>query len=262
MNTRIFTIIIFLALPLISVCQTGPAINKTDPQGRKQGHWIRKYPHGVIQYEGVFRDDHPVGEFRRYYEDSRLRSVLVYSDDGTEADATIYHPNGFIASKGKYINQLKEGKWKFYSAAVEGYLINEEEYKGNKRNGPSVRYYPDGTVSEKLTFMNDSREGEWFQYYPDGRLFIRSDYTNNMLNGKFEARFVNGKIQFSGSYMNNRRDGTWHIYNEDGSLMYRIEYVNGAANDRQMDIDFSNYLDNLEKNAGKIPDPEKTGEIR
>jgi hypothetical protein len=32
--------------------------------------------------------------------------------------------------------------------------------------------------------------------------------------------------------------------------------------DRQMDIDASKIIDDLEKNKGKIPDPEKTGEIR
>jgi hypothetical protein len=44
--------------------------------------------------------------------------------------------------------------------------------------------------------------------------------------------------------------------------MYKLDYVAGVTNDKQMDIDFSNYLDSLEKNSGKIADPEKTGEIR
>ena len=38
-------------------------------------------------YDGFFKDDHPVGEFKRYYEDNTLKSVLIYSDDGKEADA-------------------------------------------------------------------------------------------------------------------------------------------------------------------------------
>jgi hypothetical protein len=41
-----------------------------------------------------------------------------------------------------------------------------------------------------------------------------------------------------------------------------MEYTGGITKDNQMDIDNSNYLDELEKNAGKIADPEKTGEIR
>ncbi len=42
-----------------------------------------------------------------------------------------------FAAQGKYINQLKEGKWKFFSSSVEGYLINEEDYSKNLRNGLS-----------------------------------------------------------------------------------------------------------------------------
>ncbi len=262
MNFKIITVVSMLAFSVTVICQTGSGINKTDEQGRKQGHWMKKYPHGTIQYEGEFKDDHPVGEFKRYYENSKLKSALIYSSDGNEADATIFHPNGFISSKGKYINQLKEGTWKFYSSSVEGYLINEEEYKGNLRNGPSVKYYPDGTVAERLNYVSDKREGEWLQYHTNGRLFLRSFFSGDVLNGKFEVWFEDRTIEYSGFYKNNRREGTWLLYGRDGNLMYKMDYVGGVTNDRQMDIDVSNYLDNLEKNAGKIDDPEKTGEIR
>jgi antitoxin component YwqK of YwqJK toxin-antitoxin module len=262
MNNRILTVITLIAFSLAAACQTGSDINKTDGQGRKQGPWIKKYPHGVIQYEGEFKDDHPVGEFKRYYENGKLKSVLIYSSNGTEADATIYHPNGLVSSKGKYINQLKEGKWKFYSPDEEGYLMNDEDYKGNMRNGPSVKYYPDGNVAERLIYINDKREGEWYQYHPNGSTFLRSFYSGDKLNGKFEVWFEDGTVEISGSYKNNSREGTWLFYNKDGNLLYKMDYVDGITNDRQMDIDISNYLDNLEKNAGKIADPEKTGEIR
>lgn len=262
MHHRISILIFLLSLSMICNSQSELPVNQTDAQGLKQGHWIKKYPGEAVQYEGFFKDNHPVGEFRRYYEDSRLMSVLVYSEDGREADATIYHPNGFIASKGKYLNQLKEGKWKFYSAAQEGYLINEEEYTNNVRNGLSLKFYPDGKVAEKLSYINGHREGEWFQYFASGRVFIRSFYKNDMLNGSFDVFFENGNKQFTGTYINNVREGTWLIGDENGTLLYKMDYVHGITNDRQMERDQSDYLDNLEKNAGKIPDPEKTGEIR
>jgi antitoxin component YwqK of YwqJK toxin-antitoxin module len=262
MNKNIFIYFTLLSFSLTAACQTGSDINKTDAQGRKQGYWIKKYPHGVIEYEGEFKNDQPVGEFKRYYEDSKLKSVLFYSSDGNEVEATIYHPNGFIASKGKYVNQLKEGKWKFYSAAFEGCLINEEEYRDNIRNGPSVKYFHDGVVAERLIYVNGKKEGEWIQYHPTGSVLLKSYYSGDMLNGKFEVWFGNGKIQFSGFYKDDAREGTWLIYNEDGSLRYKMDYIAGYTEDRQMEIEYSNYLDELEKNAGKIADPEKTGEIR
>ena len=68
--------LLFLLLcifPLCAIGQSGEDINITDQTGKKQGLWIKKYPNGNIQYEGIFKNDHPVGEFKRYSEDKRLQ---------------------------------------------------------------------------------------------------------------------------------------------------------------------------------------------
>jgi antitoxin component YwqK of YwqJK toxin-antitoxin module len=262
MKYKILAIASLLAFFTNVNCQNISDINKTDQKGLKQGPWVKKDSSGIVLYEGTFKDGHPVGEFRRYYSDKTLLSLLIYSSDGKTADATMYYPNSFIASKGKYINQKKEGVWKFFSSSVNGYLINDESYKNDKKNGLSVKYFPDSTVAEKINYLNGRKDGEWLQYYPGGKLFLKSFYTGDLLNGKFEVWYENGKLQFSGSYKNNLREGKWDIYNKDGSLKYELNYVNGMTNDKQMDIDASDYFENLEKNRGKIADPEKTGVIR
>jgi len=73
--------------------------------------------------------------------------------------------------------------------------------------------------------------------------------------------FENGIPEITGSYKNNLREGKWTIYNEDGTIRYELNYEGGITKDRQMDIDSSEIIDNLEKNKGKIADPEKTGEL-
>ena len=234
----------------------------TDKQGKKQGHWIKMYPDETIMYDGFFKDDHPVGEFKRYYENKSLKSVLIYSDDGRKAVATIYHPNGTTSSKGTYIDQKKEGKWQFFSAHNNGYLLCEEFYSGNLRNGPSVNFYPDSSIAERLTYFNDKKQGERIQYHPSGTISLKSHYLNGKLDGKFEVWFENGAIEYSGQYKNDSRDGPWVIYKNDGTIKYKINYLAGVTKDRQMDIDESDFLDSLENNKGRIADPEKTGIIR
>lgn len=242
--------------------QNGNEINKTDLQGMKQGHWIKKYPNENVLYDGYFKNDHPVGEFKRYFEDEKLKSVLIYNSDGTEATATIYHPNGFIASVGKYVNQKKEGRWQFFSSITKGYLVCEELYSNNLKNGPSLKFYPDSTLAENVIYKNDIKQGEWIQYYPGGSICLKSNYVNGKLNGKFEVWFENGRIQYAGQYKNDSRDGMWYLYKIDGTIKYKIEYHDGITLDRQLDIDESENLDLLEKNKGKIADPEKTGIIK
>jgi antitoxin component YwqK of YwqJK toxin-antitoxin module len=189
-------------------------------------------------------------------------SVLIYSDDGRTADATIYHPNGLISSQGKYIDQKKEGKWKFFSEMIDGYLLSEDAYSVNIRNGTSVKYYPDGAVAERLGYINDKKDGEWIQYYGSGKIFLKSNYTGGVMNGKFEVWLENGQPQYIGFYKNNLREGKWFIYNEDGTVKYEVNYTAGITKDRQMDIEASEFMDMLEKNKDKIADPEKTGEKR
>jgi len=262
MKIKLIIIASLLAISAIANCQPESEINKTDPEGKKQGHWIKKYPGKSVLYEGYFKDDHPVGEFKRYYEDEKLKSLLIYNSDGTEAAATIYHPNGFIAAKGRYVNQMKEGKWQFFSFIFEGYLISEETYSGNLKNGPSVKFYRDSTIAERINYVNDVRQGDWIRYYPTGEICFKSHLLNGILNGRFEVWFENGQIEFSGQYKNDAREGLWFIYNSDGTIKYSLEYKDGFTRDLKLDIDESAILDSLENNAGKIADPEKSGVIR
>jgi len=262
MNIKILAITLLSLISSAAISQTANDLNKTDQMGRKQGHWIKKNADNTLIYDGFFKDDHPVGEFKRYDENNILKSVMIFSEDGKSADASIYHYNGFIASKGKYINQLKEGKWQFFSSQVNDYLICEELYKNNKRNGPSQKFYLGGKIAEVINYVNDIKQGEWIQYNVDGTVCLKSSYKDGKLEGKYEVWGENGKIEFSGQYKNDAREGTWLIYNSNGSLKYKLEYNAGITKDKQMDIDLSDYMDQLEKNKGKIADPEKTGVIR
>jgi antitoxin component YwqK of YwqJK toxin-antitoxin module len=262
MNIKIYLIVSLLAFSVFASAQVDTQINKTDQQGRKQGHWIKKYPDETIMYEGFFKNDHPVGEFKRYFENKSLKSILFYSEDGRKASAAIYHSNGYISSKGVYVDQMKEGKWQFFSSATNSYLISEEYYIHNLRNGLSVKFYPDSTIAERFTYVNNVKQGEWIQYYPSGAVWLKSNFLNGKINGSFEVWFENGAIEFSGNYKNDSRDGQWIIYNTDGSIKYKLNYLSGITRDRQLDIDESDFLDSLENNRGKIADPEKTGIIK
>jgi antitoxin component YwqK of YwqJK toxin-antitoxin module len=259
MKIKALIVLLLLAIPMYCMCQDLNNINKTDQHGKKQGKWIKKYPDGTVMYEGTFVDNHPVGEFRRFFDSGTLKSFLVYNTSGTEALATMYHDNGYLSSKGKYKNQKKEGPWLFYSSFTEGYLLSEENYSANLRNGQSLKYYPDKTVAERIFYKNDLKQGEWTQYYRSGKICLRSGFLNDKVNGKYEVLYENGKLQFAGQYKNDVRDGTWLIYNKDGSVKYKLEYQDGIQTSSRYEIDSSEYLDSLERNIGKIADPEKTG---
>lgn len=262
MNHKILISVLLFIIVTNASGQAGTSVNFTDRQGKKQGHWIKKYPNESVMYDGFFKDDKPDGEMKRYFENQSLKSILIYSQSGRKAVAKIYHQNGYLSAKGIYIDQLKEGIWKFYSEFTNGYKISEETYLHNIKNGPAFKYFPDSTIAEKMTYVNDLKQGELTQYYPSGKLCLKSNYLNGMINGKFEVWFENGKPEYSGQYKNDSRDGQWTIYNKDGSVKYKLSYVDGVTNDRKMEIDESDFLDSLENNKGKIADPEKSGILK
>lgn len=252
--------LVFLFIMLVTAIQ-GQEINRSDTDGKKQGRWIKNYPNGKMMYEGTFRNDKPDGEFRRYYEDGALKSIMIFSNNGTEAETVLFYPNGLKASSGKYVNQLKEGKWRFFSFTEKDLLISEAEYNGNRKNGRLVNYYPDGKAAEQVMYKNDLKHGECLKYYPDGTLTLRTYYENGLINGAFEAFHENGKAEIKGQYKNNLREGLWIIYRKDGSQKFRTEYAAGIPDNRSIDIYESEYIDSLERNKVIIADPEKTGEI-
>jgi antitoxin component YwqK of YwqJK toxin-antitoxin module len=234
-------------------------VNMTDATGKKQGPWIKKYQNGNILYQGNFKDDKPTGEFKRYYEDGTSKAVLLYDATGITAIAVFYHPDGKKAAEGTYIAQKKEGKWKYYSAIQEGYLVSEDNYVADVREGLSTKFYISGSVAETLPYHEGIKDGEWIQYYADGKPCLKATYVKGMLEGTFLFYFPEGSLQFEGFYLADKRNGKWKTYNEDGTLKYEIEYLGGKPTDPTLAEKETKLLDELEKNKGKILDPEMTG---
>ncbi|HCM58922.1 MAG TPA: hypothetical protein DIS74_00780 [Bacteroidales bacterium] len=252
---NLFTIFIFLA-PLILFSQ-----NLTDASGKKQGPWVKNYPNGKIMYEGTFRDDKPVGLFKRYTEEGVLLSELTYAPGKDEATAVFYYGDGIKAAEGKYVARKKEGLWRFWSATQPPYLISEEYYHNDTRHGLSVKYYADSTLAEKVAWDMGNRSGEWLQYYPDGSICLRAEFMAGKLEGPFSYYHPNGKLQYEGRYLEDRRTGDWMIFNEDGSLKQIIAYKDGVPADPKLADQETSFLDDLEKKKGRVTVTDITGTV-
>jgi len=262
MSVKILTITLFLISFTLVSGQNNDSVNFVDSNGLKQGFWIKKYPGGAIMYKGTFINDKPDGEFTRFYENGMKMSFQVFSDNGKRAETTFYHKNGNISSKGVYIEQKKEGKWDYYSEYTQGYLISTEHYSNNKRNGLSVRLFPNGVIGESIVFENDLKTGPWIKNYENGNIMLRAAYKEGKLDGPYEFFNEDGTKLYSGSYSENLKNGKWIFYNSDGSLKYELTYTLGKATSMELEDESRKLIDSLDRNSGKIPDPELTGEIR
>ena len=256
MKTGILISALIIWLPFLCHSQ-----NLTDSTGRKQGPWIKKYPNGKTMYEATFRDDKPVGLFKRYDADGNPQSELTYNAKNDEVKAVFFYPDGRKAGEGTYINRKKEGPWRFYPSTEPQYMIGEEYYHNDVKHGLARKFHPDGTLAESITWDNGKRTGGWMQYYPDGKISLRAEYINGKLNGPFSFYHPNGKLQFEGKYKDDFRDGDWMVFNEDGSLKQVMVYRQGRLSDPQYSEKETQFLDELEKNRGKIKIPDISGNI-
>lgn len=192
MKKNLIAILCFFLLGNLSLIAQD--YNQRDEQGRKQGLWKGFHSNGEIRYEGHFKDDKCQGTFTYYDDHGNLWATNTFDKTGTRALNKSYAPNGTLIATGYYLNQEKEGEWRFFSTET-GVLLAVEEYKGGHAHGASKFYYETGVLMQERQYVNDIMEGPAKNYYPSGAL-------------KEEGQFHNDK-----------KSGIWKTYNEDGDVV-------------------------------------------
>lgn len=258
--SRIILLFFTIILPF-GTLRSQESLNRIDEKGLRQGHWIKKYQNGQIMYEAYFKDDRPAGEFKRYDEEGKLTSVLDYTGDTVYA--RFYHPNGFLAGEGKYLDQKKTGEWLYYSDYVEDHLLMRCQYINDRLVGMNIKYHWNGEIAEKLEYKNGIKSGRWIQYFTDGTPSLEGSYTEGKLNGEFRSWHPDGTREITGMYSMDVRTGRWIFYNRDGTIRKEIKYNMGIPENRaELIREETEYLDRLEREGGKLNDPEITGIIK
>lgn len=174
-------------------------LNRTDSQGRRQGKWVDYYANGQLRYEGQFKNNQCQGEFKYYDEQGHLKATNTYDKSGEKALNKTYAPNGTMIATGYYLNQKKDGEWRYYSRE-NGALILVEENRNGKAHGSSKVYYETGVLMMERQFVDDQLEGHAKIYYPSGAL------------------------KEEGNYLHGEKTGIWKAYNEDGDEISSENY--------------------------------------
>ncbi|MBE0649047.1 MAG: toxin-antitoxin system YwqK family antitoxin [Bacteroidales bacterium] len=224
---------IMLRAILVSVCFISSAasfsqdtVNQVDSQGRKQGFWRKMDKDNLRVYEGQFRDDIPYGKFTYFYQNSKIRTVSLISEEGRTASTTSWFPNSKLMAKGRYIDQKRDSLWQFFSE-YDGSLVSEEFYAEGVKHGPEKIFYPGKGISEIIPWVDGVKEGIWEQFYDDGAPKLTGAFKNGEKDGPLKTFFINGKLLVSGFYTNGHQDSTWIYYDDKGSVTLKEYYDDG-----------------------------------
>ena len=236
-------LVFFFAIAVISAAsQPVSGLNRTDAQGRKQGEWTKSWPNGQLRYEGWFKDDLPVGEFRHYDSEGVLTTLQHHDGNGRTSRAEHFHPGGELMATGKYLGQEKDSTWNYYNA--NGALIKREHYRTGSLHGEQVTYYPEGQVAEREHYERGVRNGEHKSWFANGNPKSEAIYVNGEPEGLMTFWYPNGRKEIEGRMVNGNRDGNWMYYNMDGSLQLQVLYRNGVmVKEKKENGTFREYYD-------------------
>jgi antitoxin component YwqK of YwqJK toxin-antitoxin module len=254
-----FLLFIFLAFTIsLNSQEFSDDKNHTDANGWKQGPWERKYPDGTTQYRGVFKDNHPVGEFIRYFPNGNRMALMNFCNDGVRAETTLYYEDGTLAAQGVYTDEKKDSIWRYFSY-YDNRLAGIETYNKGVRDGISCVYYDNGNISESFWYENGARNGPWRQYYENGRLRMETFFEDDQRQGIFLFYSLSGDLMIRGKYQNNRMHDEWTYFDESGKIASIINYIEGTPENQDELIEKEQDLfRTIEQMRGRIPEPDES----
>ena len=134
-------------------------------------------------------------------------------------------PNGPRGVKNKRDElRRRQEVWKTYSAF--GDLINETEYKNDKKEGKCTIYYPveGDKVCEEIQYFDGKKDGTYVKKYISGQVAIEGENNLGLRVGLWTSYYEDGQIKTEGNYILGKKDGEWKTYNRKGVLTKTINY--------------------------------------
>ncbi|HKJ41417.1 MAG TPA: toxin-antitoxin system YwqK family antitoxin [Sunxiuqinia sp.] len=250
---KVLSLAFFILISLTGFAQSKN--NQFDSQGRKQGLWEKRLPNGNLIYQGTFKNDKPVGEFKRYHANGIIKAKLIYTEGSDTIAAELFDSKGKLMAKGHYIGHTKDGHWKYYK---QGQLISEENYDQGVKNGVSKTYYPTGELFEETHWKNNQKSGIYRAFFKTGKPYMECQMTDGKRNGTCKVYYENGQLELDGYYWMGLRDSNWIYTKDNGEYAYTLTYNKGSLQNPEVrDSVQALQMNDLEKKKGTLVDPEK-----
>ncbi|TDO03205.1 toxin-antitoxin system YwqK family antitoxin [Sunxiuqinia elliptica] len=229
-------------------------LNQTDSQGQKQGLWIKKSSTGKKIYEGYFKDDRPIGEFKRYHSSGILKARLHYQEASDTIAAELFDSLGKLIAKGNYLSQLKIGEWSYFK---KGQLVASEQFQNNQKHGLSKTYYPTGELFEEINWKYNQKNGIYRAFFKNGKPYLECQMVNDQRDGVCKVYHENGQLELDALYKRGLRNGDWRYYHANGDYSHTLIYNMGELINQQVLDSIQNIqFKAIEQNKNKLVDPE------
>jgi uncharacterized protein len=217
--------------------------------GKRNGVTVEYHdlPGKIKKSEGPYKDGNPVGEWKFWHEngkikeegkftDKGLRSGIwkVYDEDGTLAEEITYTEGGKLTGPYKVYYKGKEyATYDYKNGELMGcrFVKPDGSLAGeSKRNGKTLEYtyyYPNGTKKKQGMLKSDKDEGEVKYFNVNGVLYLTEMYADGVQTGATKYYHENGKLKSELTYKEGELDGYYKRWYANGKLSTEGWYVNG-----------------------------------
>ncbi|OQX78816.1 MAG: hypothetical protein B6D61_04655, partial [Bacteroidetes bacterium 4484_249] len=196
-----------------------------DEAGMKDGPWKEYYPNGAVKSVGTYDKGKRIDVWKFYHPNGQLEQTGTYNRDGKEDGIwTWYYATGDLLREESYFNGMIDG----YSTEYDefGVIIAEGEYIEDYREG--VWKFNYGDHKSEGEYLNGVRHGSWKNYYNNGILSFEGKFIDDNYNGRQTWYWPNGNKKTEGNYIMGLKDGEWIKYNYDGTPFLSILYKYGV----------------------------------
>lgn len=133
-----------------------------------------------------------------------------------------------IESQGKYVNNMKEGLWKFYFE--NGILKSQITYQNNLKIGPAKVYFSNGNIAEEGIWKRNKWVGNYKSYHENGQVSYDWNYNEKgERSGVQKYYHPNGKIKIQGNWKEGKEAGVISEYYETGELKAERLFADGQS---------------------------------
>jgi antitoxin component YwqK of YwqJK toxin-antitoxin module len=164
------------------------------------GKWDYFYKNGKKEQTGVFKQGKTDGLWQWYYPDGTIKREEEYYEGKSEGMYTEYDTTGQIIVSGKYFDGQKEDEW-FYKV---GDYSEKGKYVADLKDGKWQAFYADGTLKYEGTYVQGNPDGEHDFYYPSGKLKETNYYVMGISEKNWRKFDENGNLVLTITYKDNR----------------------------------------------------------
>jgi len=212
--------------------------------GELNGPYKRYATNGIVDITCTYKNGRLEGlksQFNTYTGKQQLSTKEFYKNDLRNGEAVYYNVDGTILKQGLYVNDKKEGVWKFLEPYKNDILTDDGKkgcehiqytltYKGDevvgKEGKETIKFYPSGKTYKETTYAKNSKGevvpvGDSFTYFPWGEkeAHTQTDSEGTVIFNK--VWWPDGKVKLNDTWEN----GTRHHggYDYDGSPDYETK---------------------------------------